>query len=470
MNLMPNDSFQFSAQARRPTSFRRLSQACGLLSRSRGAYLGGPPPALERGPLTLRLSPLLCSHDGMAPKAAGRRTANNDSKKQQQNQNQRNGKEAAAATNANGISAQDVTINSSRDEQPPLLLILRFEKAVQQHAALARIEAFYEAASSASSSSADKEEKKEASRYLSMKEAADERICRNYEGFNFPVSALLEWLQAMRDAVEPAHARADAGVEHKIEREENGPTNPAPFWLDYCNEWEVALLKHLASVGVAIPGLEVSSESSKLAHLSLEADDQPATKLEALHLDTADGKLGPPASSSSPSTSSSVHPPSSPPAPRYIISTLSSSAALSTVLAHEKQHALFFLNTQYAAMCRAWFPVDAKLVESACGKAAAEHVLPPAPPVFAGTASQKPKHTSAIQRTIAYELSMRSYAPHVWADEWQAYLSVPEKLLDEREFGNKAREEVREVASFLRRESERAWVVVRAKGDDKSTS
>ncbi|EST07719.1 DFDF domain protein [Kalmanozyma brasiliensis GHG001] len=69
---------------------------------------------------------------------------------------------------------------------PPILTLL-FPTAALQHSALARMEAFYESSSTSKA-------------YLSLQQAADERICRNYQGFNLPLSAVREWLEAMHES------------------------------------------------------------------------------------------------------------------------------------------------------------------------------------------------------------------------------------------------------------------------------
>lgn len=67
------------------------------------------------------------------------------------------------------------------------VLTLVFGSAAAQHAALARVECFYES-------------EKHANTYLTLEQARDARICKGYEAFNLPTSALDAWLAAMHAA------------------------------------------------------------------------------------------------------------------------------------------------------------------------------------------------------------------------------------------------------------------------------
>lgn len=111
------------------------------------------------------------------------------------------------------------------------VLTLFFPTAALQHAALARIEAFYESDTNGK-------------RYLTLQEAADERICRNYQGFNFPLrQGVQDWLDAMHDAV---------GSDTEAE---------AQWWRPQCSAEEVQLLELLVSLR-AISAYEGSSARS----------------------------------------------------------------------------------------------------------------------------------------------------------------------------------------------------------------
>lgn len=112
---------------------------------------------------------------------------------------------------------------------PPVLMLL-FPTAALQHAALARIEAFYESDSNAK-------------RYLSLQEAADERICRNYQGFNFPLrQGVHEWLDAMFEAT-------------------NSNADSAKWWTPHCSAEENELLDVLISLGAISPYEGASSRN-----------------------------------------------------------------------------------------------------------------------------------------------------------------------------------------------------------------
>ncbi|SPO23271.1 uncharacterized protein UTRI_01949 [Ustilago trichophora] len=109
---------------------------------------------------------------------------------------------------------------------PPVLTLL-FPTAALQHAALSRMEAFYESDSNAKS-------------YLTLQQAADERICRNYQGFNFPLrQGVQEWLDAMFDAT-----GADEGS--------------PKWWAAHCSAEENQLLELLVDLG-AISSYEGAS-------------------------------------------------------------------------------------------------------------------------------------------------------------------------------------------------------------------
>lgn len=102
------------------------------------------------------------------------------------------------------------------------MLTLLFPTAALQHAALARMEAFYESDSKAKS-------------YLSLQQAADERICRNYQGFNFPIrQGVHEWLDAMFEATDS---------------DEDQPK----WWVPHCSPEENQLLDLLVSLNAISP-------------------------------------------------------------------------------------------------------------------------------------------------------------------------------------------------------------------------
>lgn len=67
------------------------------------------------------------------------------------------------------------------------LLTLHFTSSSIQHATLSRIEAFYEG----------KPPLRE--RYLDLEQARREKLCRNYQAFNFPLGVVDRWLQGMKE-------------------------------------------------------------------------------------------------------------------------------------------------------------------------------------------------------------------------------------------------------------------------------
>ncbi|PWZ00495.1 hypothetical protein BCV70DRAFT_199775 [Testicularia cyperi] len=154
------------------------------------------------------------------------------------------------------------------------VLTLLFPTAAIQHSALARMEAFYESDSSSK-------------RYLSLQEARDERICRNYQGFNFPVfEGVKVWLQAMSAAVNSS-ASGTAGGER--------------WWSEHCNDEERQVLDVLVDVGAIAADEGVNGQTNGAA--------------------SADAKV------------------------TYVISTTASQA--NSTLPHELLHALYFLSPSY---------------------------------------------------------------------------------------------------------------------------
>lgn len=152
---------------------------------------------------------------------------------------------------------------------PPVLTLL-FPTAALQHAALSRMEAFYESSSNSK-------------RYLTLQQAADERICRDYQGFNFPLrQGVQEWLDAMHETVNPND-------------EADGPK----WWAEHCSAEENQLLDVLVSLNAISPYEGASSRN-------LDTDGDGIT---------------------------------------YVISCIASQAH--STLPHELLHALYFLSPSY---------------------------------------------------------------------------------------------------------------------------
>lgn len=169
---------------------------------------------------------------------------------------------------------------------PGTLITLRFTWAAAQHAALARMEAFYEGAASSGDG--------EAGAYLTLQEAKEARLCRNYEAFNLPLEAARSWLGKMREKEEDANP---ASTQAAATSSEEAAEESEVWWAPYCNVEERQLLAQLDALGA----------------------------LEASPLSTA---------------------------PRYLISILTTKPSSQT---HELQHALFFLSASFRAASEAAF-------------------------------------------------------------------------------------------------------------------
>lgn len=233
------------------------------------------------------------------------------------------------------------------------ILILRFNSATAQHQALARMESYYESST-------------EAKKYLTLQDAQLKRLCPNYEAFNLPLSAVHDWLQAMREAEgvynsQPQHKQQDTGTDETAKS--TSPQQHCCWWTAFTNNNETQLLQRL--------------------HRADCLDTSPYAKDDST--------------------------------PSYIISTTSNSA-----IPHELRHALYHLHAGYrATVQKEW---DATLSN---------------------------KTRAVIQR----DLVLRGYGPRVWIDEFQAYVSE-----DAGEFGNKTRNECREVKGVLLAAQRNAWV------------
>ncbi|WFD42622.1 enhancer of mRNA decapping [Malassezia psittaci] len=95
------------------------------------------------------------------------------------------------------------------------ILTLVFGSAQAQHAALSRLECFYES-------------KEYANTYLNLDAALRARICRGYEAFNLPIDAVSSWLKAMEDA-----------------QRDSSDQETTPWWHSFCNAEEIELLDTL---------------------------------------------------------------------------------------------------------------------------------------------------------------------------------------------------------------------------------
>ncbi|PWN31150.1 hypothetical protein BDZ90DRAFT_230146 [Jaminaea rosea] len=175
------------------------------------------------------------------------------------------------AAGEGGASASGSTPGNDRDEEAcgPLfeatlsgpLITLLFTSKANQHATLARIEAFYESAS-------------QARRYLSLEEAGKARLCQNYEAFNLPLSVAREWLREMR-------AKEEAGGEEEQEQEQDGQ---AVWWAAFVNAEEKELLTFLDERGVLTSPPRASSPSYLISSLvTQQSTSLPHERLHALY-------------------------------------------------------------------------------------------------------------------------------------------------------------------------------------------
>lgn len=111
-------------------------------------------------------------------------------------------------------------------QEGPLLTLL-FGSAATQHAALARIETFYEAPP-----------EKGGGRYLSwaMIKGEGRQFCRGYEAFNLPVEIVGRWVGEMREGELGEGAEQASGA-------------TGAWYEPFCNAVERYLLEHLANLG-----------------------------------------------------------------------------------------------------------------------------------------------------------------------------------------------------------------------------
>ena len=107
------------------------------------------------------------------------------------------------------------------------LVTLVFGSSGAQHAALARMESFYESVDHAGT-------------YLSWDEARRARLCQGYEAYNLPLASVRAWLVAMRAAISESEAAEDT-------------EGALPWWHAHCSPEEQALLTYLTEQGALAP-------------------------------------------------------------------------------------------------------------------------------------------------------------------------------------------------------------------------
>lgn len=240
-----------------------------------------------------------------------------------------------------------------RVEEAAPILTLFYASASAQHAALARMEAFYESAATSR-------------RYLTLAEAERERLCRNYEAFNLPMSSLAVWFASLLDA-------------------------ESVQWTAAVNEQEKQLLLLLMELGVIpSPDPEVHDESTEesavelapaadtegsatMADASKQELPDPLRRAGSDRQDQSDGRVSPQEGNKSSSAFT------------YLISCLSSR---SQNLSHERLHALYHLSSAYRASVGDCY----------------------------SQLSRK------ARKAVETDLNLRGYGEQVWEDEWQAYV------------------------------------------------
>ncbi|UZJ56948.1 hypothetical protein CBS101457_006268 [Exobasidium rhododendri] len=237
------------------------------------------------------------------------------------------------------------------DGKTPLLLTLLFETKIAQHAALSRIEAFYEST-------------RDEQKYLTLEQAKRSRLCQNYEAFNFPIAVVVKWLSKLQQSHCP-DGKPEANTLDTDGTLSGPDLEKFHWWEPYCNQEERRLLDHLAKLGV----LAESNDSER-------------------------GAIA---------------------APVYLISALASQVSS---LRHERLHFLYFVSADYREKVqREYETLSAKSL-----------------------------------RIIQRDLVLRKYAPHVWVDEFQAYVSE-----DAGEFGSSIRLECQVIGRALQRYQAKLW-------------
>lgn len=151
------------------------------------------------------------------------------------------------------------------EKDPCPLLTLLFETKTSQHAALSRIEAFYESTS-------------DTKKYLSLDEGQKQRICQHYEAFNFPIKIVNEWLLCMKRAHPPSA---------RVEEEDSGEQVDTAWWKSHCNDQEKHLLDLLVQLGAIDldeeDDEEVGDATCPVYLISTLSSKQPFLRHERLH-------------------------------------------------------------------------------------------------------------------------------------------------------------------------------------------
>lgn len=154
---------------------------------------------------------------------------------------------------------EDVSQDVSTIHSSPYLITLLFETRQTQHAALARIEAFYESSSASSGE------------FIDMERAKAMKLCPNYEAFNFPIKSVKEWLLQMQ-------------IFYNLDKQNDQGSTDENWWKPFCNEEEAHLLSYLVERN-CIETLASESDGRTPTYLvsSLRSEKEKSLPHEQLH-------------------------------------------------------------------------------------------------------------------------------------------------------------------------------------------
>lgn len=262
--------------------------------------------------------------------------------------------------------------NQAAVSQPPFdvqvtppLVTLSFRSATAQYLAMARMEAFYESSSSSR-------------RYMTLVEASKEKLCRNYEAFNLPVSSVRDWMRAMKET-EAMRAESASGWRYWVNDGESQVLEQL-FELEAIEDDEGDLQRVADEDGLIDGGPRSSSLSSRGERDDVRRSPVPSLQ-DTMRSLTVAGKVPETNTTQDTSAGRSRGPVT------YIISCLASQKH--KALRHERMHALYHLCPDYRS------------VVARCYAQLSRRAL----------------------KAVEIELQLRGYGVRVWADEWQAYIA-----------------------------------------------
>jgi hypothetical protein len=145
-----------------------------------------------------------------------------------------------------------------------------FETKTAQHAALSRIEAYYESS-------------QDTRNYLTLDQARLARQCQNYEAFNFPIDVVKRWLAGMEEVHCPdgKPASQEGDEDRDLLR---SPSRETHWWYPFCNDQERCLLSYLNRLGI-LDDVSTSEKVNKapVYLISTLQDQQSSLRHERLH-------------------------------------------------------------------------------------------------------------------------------------------------------------------------------------------